>query len=53
MKANLRLVFTIPIFFLCFYGFSQDSFWKTSNIKNEKVSNSLKNYQLSRQKYTL
>ena len=54
MKANLRLVFTIPIFFLSFYGFSQDSFWKTSNIKNEKVSNSLKKLSVKQAKvYTL
>ncbi len=41
MTANLRLLFAIPIFFICFCGFSQDNYWKESSLKSTRVSKSL------------
>lgn len=50
MIANLRLVFTISIFFLCFYGFSQDVYWQKANVQSAKSSNSLKKLSVSKAK---
>jgi len=41
MTTNLRLLFAIPIFFMCFCGFSQDNYWEESGLKSTRISKSL------------
>lgn len=54
MKANLRLLFAIPIFFLSFSGFSQDVFWQETNTNTPNVSSKLQKLSILKAKtYTL
>ncbi|MBU2997815.1 proprotein convertase P-domain-containing protein [Cellulophaga baltica] len=46
MATNLRLVFTIPIFFICFYGVAQDDYWHENTSNSQKTSNTLKNIKV-------
>lgn len=54
MITNLRLVFAISIFFLSFYGFSQDVYWQKASVQSSKTSKSLKKLSINKAKtYTL
>ncbi|WP_282164519.1 reprolysin-like metallopeptidase [Cellulophaga baltica] len=54
MKANLRLLFAIPIFFLSFSGFGQDVFWQQTTSTTSKVSGKLQKLSvLDAKTYTL
>ncbi len=47
MKAKLHFVFSITIVFSCFYGFSQEDYWKTSSSRTRQTAVSTnQNYQV-------
>ncbi len=50
MTTNLRLVFTIPIFFLCFYGVAQDVYWQEKNTKSQKTTKALNKIKVNKAK---
>ena len=50
MVTNLRLVFAISIFFLCFYGFGQDDYWKESESQITRTSKSLQKLSVKQAK---
>ena len=46
MITKLRLLFTIAIAFLCFYGAAQDTYWKNTELKGEEELFSKKQLQV-------
>ncbi|ADV49200.1 Proprotein convertase P [Cellulophaga algicola DSM 14237] len=50
MKANLRLLFAISIFFLSFSGFGQDVFWQETAANTSDVSGKLKKLSILKAK---
>ncbi|MCL6274616.1 M12 family metallo-peptidase [Muricauda sp. 2012CJ35-5] len=53
MKAKLRLVFSISIFFACFSLSGQEAYWKSAPVKKDYRSASLENMEKAKGVYTL
>ncbi|AWX44909.1 hypothetical protein HME9304_01914 [Flagellimonas maritima] len=53
MKAKLHLVFSITIFFACFYTYAQQGYWKSTEARSSFRSPSIKNISKAAAVYTL